>query len=215
MLDLPTVTLLSIVHDGKNDMPNRVARVMNWCLSIIRFRRAILLSCRKPEVSCKAEVFQFPDMALIPGVQTFIVHMLGLMELGEHVMGVHEDGFPTDTGMWDPQFLAYDYIGAPWGDRVVGNNGLYMCSRKFRLCTARLPFINHALNSDNFYCRDHRKKMEEMGIKYAPFELARKFSVETAGQGMASFGYHGRHHNKAAYELAWKHLAANEGKPSK
>lgn len=215
MLELPNVTLLSIVHDGKNDMPNRVARVMNWCNSIIKFKRSLYLTSLKPEVTCRAELVQIPSMRLIPDVQIMIVHMLGIMDLGDFMMGVHEDGFPLDVKMWDDEYLKYDYIGSPWGDEVVGNNGFYICSKKFMQCSARLPFITHPLNSDNYMCRDHRKKMIEMGIRYAPFALARKFSVETVGTNMASFGFHGRKHSKPKYESGWKLIRSSETPPKK
>jgi len=204
MLELPNVTLFSIVHDGNNDMHNRVARVMNWCMSIIKFRRAILLTRYKPEVECKAEIFQFPLMDLIPGVQTFIVHMLGLLDLGEYALGVHEDGFPLDPCMWSDEFLKHDYIGSPWGDGVVGNNGFYITSKKFRECSANLPFVEGVPNSDNYYCRDHKPKMEEMGVTYAPLELAARFSTECIYQEMATFGFHGRAHCAHKYAKGWE-----------
>jgi len=206
MLELPQVTLFSIVHSNEYDMPNRVARVMNWCMSIIKFKRSILLTSHRPAVECNAEIFQFPETTLTPGVQIFIVHMLGLLDLGEYAMGVHEDGFPVDTVMWDEEFLKYDYIGAPWGDGVVGNNGLYITSKKFRQCTAKLPFVEGAPNSDNYYCRDHKEAMESMGIKYAPFDVAVRFSVECVGHDLVSFGFHGRSHSIDKYNKGWESI---------
>lgn len=203
MLNLPNVTLYSIVHRSEKDMVNRCARVMNWCLSMIKFRRAVLLTVAKPTVPCRAEVVQYPGMNLVPGVQVFIVHMLHLMDFGDYAMGVHEDGFPLDVAMWDPEYLKYDYIGAPWTDELVGNNGFYICSKKFQQCSAKLPFITAVPNSDNYYCRDHRKAMLGMGVTYAPFKLARKFSVECCGHGMASFGFHSRIHSKEKYDKGW------------
>jgi len=210
MLDLSNVTLLSIIHDTNMEMANRVSRVMNYCMGVMKFRRSILLTHVNPEIPCKAEVVQFPEMVLGIGVQVFIVKMLHLLDTGPHVMHVHEDGFPIDLSMWDNEFLNCDYIGAPWTDAVVGNGGFFMQSRKCIEKSKNLPFMFGCNHADNFMCRDNRKAMEDMGVKFASFELGVKFSVETVGHGHPSFGYHGRTQAVDKHNVGWAIIEAFE-----
>jgi hypothetical protein len=43
---------------------------------------------------------------------------------------IHADGFAVNSEAWTSEFLNYDYIGARWGDGIVGNGGFCLRSRK-------------------------------------------------------------------------------------
>ena len=113
--------------------------------------------------------------------------------------------------MWNNDWLQYDYIGAPFpisenaywannGERVrVGNGGFSLRSRKL----LEMPLKNNwklrqeqgFFNEDGNVCCYWRKEFLEEGIKYAPLELAVKFSFETPVQEndfgkTRTFGFH-------------------------
>ena len=59
----------------------------------------------------------------------------------QHCLLVQWDGFVTNANAWRPDFLAFDYIGAPWPQfsdgRNVGNGGFSLRSRKLlKACAA-------------------------------------------------------------------------------
>ena len=111
-----------------------------------------------------------------------------------HALCVQWDGYVLDGGAWDPKFLDYDYIGAPWphfGDGFnVGNGGFSLRSRRLLEACAGLP-LDRPLLEDVIICRRYRLPLEAQGIRFAPEEVARRFSYErTSAQG-DEFGFHG------------------------
>ena len=108
---------------------------------------------------------------------------------------------------WTEEFLNYDYIGAPWepglhftksGKEVlVGNGGFSLRSQKIMTAprVLNLPFTDNGtgyFHEDGQLCNYHRERLEEHGIKFAPVDLAAKFSKEICGDksGVKPFGYH-------------------------
>lgn len=107
---------------------------------------------------------------------------------------------------WSDEFFQYDMIGAPWiwrimkpqynkgindKNRLVGNGGFSLRSR--RLCEflaekyqGRLPKDE---SEDVFICQNIRDELESQGIKFAPYEVAERFSIENQ-QYTGQFGAH-------------------------
>lgn len=126
---------------------------------------------------------------------------------------VHHDGFVVRPDLWNPDFLNFDYIGAPWaysessyvtddGEHVlVGNGGVCLRSKKILELPTQLGLALEQrqgfYNDDGNFCVYHRKTMIENGIKYAPIELAAEFSTEILIDGVSkeSFAFHGFGHN--------------------
>lgn len=167
------------------------------------------------------EVIQVPQMDL-GNYSIFHTHLLPrLLHGASHYMCVHEDGFPIIPQMWSPQFIQYDYIGAPWGlgnewgpNRygVVGNRGFCIESQKFLNALTKLPFMNphNPEPSDVFACVTHRKLMEQQGVVFAPTDLAERFSTEQTGKEKLSFGFHGRRDSATKYAYGWKLIEDSE-----
>jgi hypothetical protein len=73
------------------------------------------------------------------------------------------DGFVWQHRMWDPAFLDYDYIGAPWPAHLtrgeqhrnhrVGNGGFSLRSRKLQQFLAEDPRVEVTDNEDVVICR--------------------------------------------------------------
>lgn len=107
---------------------------------------------------------------------------------------VQWDGHVVDAARWRPEFLEYDYVGASWpqfGDgHDVGNGGFSLRSRRL-LEACRAPgFVSHH-PEDVAICRTNRASLEAQGFRFAPRDLADRFSSERAGDPAAAFGYHG------------------------
>lgn len=114
---------------------------------------------------------------------------------------MHLDGYVVHPDLWEPAFLGYDYIGAPWPadlnpDRV-GNGGF--CIKSFRLMcrVAQLPWVN--LPGDVLLCSHYRRQLEGEGFRFAPVDVAARFAVEyrVAETPDRTFGFHGPHNYPA------------------
>lgn len=146
-----------------------------------------------------------------------------LYELYRHVdtefcLLIQDHAFIINSDSWTDEFLKYDYIGAPWpyrensyltpfGEHIrVGNGGFSLRSKKLLEvplkkeipfdCTTG-DFYKH-FNANNFaedgnICVHNRHLFIDEGCKFAPLELAAKFSYESAvpeNQGIIPFGFH-------------------------
>ena len=85
--------------------------------------------------------------------------------------------FQTDAVILTPEllptFLEYDYIGAPWGNGMVGNGGfsLRRKSKMIEICNSVPSFIE---NEDNYF-----SYQDTVYLSKPSFEMAKTFSVET------------------------------------
>jgi hypothetical protein len=121
-------------------------------------------------------------------------------------MIVQWDGFPLNEKAWEADFLRYDYIGAPWTpgynwalgmpvcteETRVGNGGFSIRSKKLLEATFRITNGRKDINPEDVYIvRAIRKELDQEGIKFAPYDLAKKFSVED-NYYTGQFGFHGQ-----------------------
>lgn len=143
------------------------------------------------------------------GYNQFVAYKLGDYIKTAFGLLVQNDGYVLRPDKWDPEFLRYDYIGAPWpadahltaeGVNVrVGNGGFSLRSRKLMtaLQKLKLPFTDRKtgyFHEDGLICNYYRKALEEYGIKYAPVEVASRFSRESDCHDSKpyTFGFHNR-----------------------
>lgn len=136
------------------------------------------------------------------------------LHLGDHVFTSHmlivqHDGFVIYPNKWDDSWLRYDYIGAPfaivpnayvtdYGERVrVGNGGFSLRSshmmRTPKLMGWKLREQQGWKNEDGQFTNYYRKEFLGLGFKYAPVEVAARFSYEVEVEenaGIKPFGFH-------------------------
>ena len=211
-LNLNNVTLVCI-----DDKDTDTARdIVKGLLKFIEFADAKIFASTEGEYVAKVE-----PIDSISKYNEFVIN-----DLHEHVdtpfmMIVQVDGYPINFKAWTPEFLEYDYIGAPWTwapveqrlkicptGGCVGNGGFSIRSKKIMEMVARefdyQHYNNHfkkneALNrrrrnnglaEDEYVCRKINKELKQKGIKFAPCELAKYFSVEN-GAYTGQFGFHG------------------------
>lgn len=140
----------------------------------------------------------------------------------EFFLAAQWDGVIWDPTKWTDKFLDYDYIGAPWppcylGIREtnfdVGNGGFSLRSKRLYEFTAKDIKFDKWQYEDVHLCRHERPRLEQLGFKFAPTELAWQFSYEAERSGVlgwekfalhsTAFGLHGSYAlNKYLPELA-------------
>lgn len=147
---------------------------------------------------------------------------------------VQWDGYAVNPDAWTDEFFKYDYIGATWDDGVVGNGGFSWRSKKL-YDAFRFVGIKHDYNQfekelvdrpmhygedkngrfvpeDVVICRLYRNSFENLGVKYAPYEIADRFSIENhsyispwTGKPNEwvgkSLGFHGKYGILSLYNL--------------
>jgi hypothetical protein len=135
-----------------------------------------------------------------------------------HCLVIQADGFVINPEQWDPLWLTYDYIGAPWeyvdhsyldpwgNHHRVGNGGFSLRSKKL-LEVPLNAYVHFDVNWGNFYkhmnandtaedgciCVHNRHIYEVLGCKFAPIEVASRFSHEKLlpeTKGIKPFGFH-------------------------
>jgi hypothetical protein len=116
----------------------------------------------------------------------------------DYVLIIQHDGYVLDGSAWSDEFL-YDYIGATWlyqDGRNVGNGGFSLRSRKLMEILATDPEIKIMHPEDEITGRLYRDYLiKTHGIKFAPDEIADKFSYECNAPQQPTFGFHGNFHS--------------------
>lgn len=157
------------------------------------------------------EVVIISDKEILPGAKH--IHMnpvngyteynrVMLKQVAEHINTDHAlyvqwDGIANRRDLWQPEFLNYDYIGAPWpwkpeGENI-GNGGFSLRSRRLLDACAEDNSINltEQINTEDSVISSQRKYLEsKYNIKFAPTDLAKQFSYEL-GNMRDTFGFHG------------------------
>lgn len=210
MLDLSNTTLWTIVWDNDSRWIAKAGQVLRYCQTIINFHRTILFtSGRVAEKDYPFDIVQIPKLNW-QSYNIFVNRVVPLYVDSDYLMSVHEDGFPIDVSQWRDEFLAYDYVGAPWADRGVGNGGFNLESRKLLETKIAMPVgqEDFELPSDRLICTARKDYLESLGIRFAPFETAIQFSTEQVGNERPSFGFHGRLAAAEKYKKGWKMIQA-------
>lgn len=210
-IDLSEVTLWSAVWTNDESLLEKTLRVLRYCSKLANFNRIVLFSCLPVPKSKWVEWIKIPMMDM-EGWNLFVNRVVPLAIHSPFSMSVHEDGFILNPHLWKPEFLKYDYVGAPWKDGVVGNGGFCIESRKLSYAKTLLPFSveQSKTAADMWLCRNSRAVLEAQGIQWAPRDLALEFSTETFGNNWPSFGYHGRQWSPEKYSHGWRKIEAAE-----
>lgn len=125
-----------------------------------------------------------------------------------HAILIHADGYVIHPELWNPEWLHYDYIGAPWplpqddysykdelGHVQRVGNSISLRSKKLMERVAQFPWKSYYgnTNEDGFISVHHRDQLESEGFKFAPLEVAIHFSKEheiPENIGIDTFAFH-------------------------
>lgn len=192
---LKNITLLSLNCVD----PIQSVKALLYSSREIEFAKLILISDRKPENLPSNIEFVKTNLNTHAGSSVFTYTELPKIIDTDFFIGIHDDGFIINPHLWDDNFLNYDYIGAPWKNynqiNRVGNGGFVLKSKKFVELTKNLkPLGKH---EDGELTNNYYHYFISNGCKYAPIEVAMKFSLESKIPECEynlnnCFGFHGR-----------------------
>jgi Protein of unknown function (DUF5672) len=159
------------------------------------FGQVLLLADHAPDQELNGvRWLQIPRLRSRDEYSRFIVRDLARYVETSHALCIQWDGYVLDGGAWDPAFLQYDYIGAPWPHFVdghnVGNGGFSLRSRRLLDACREMPFDGTHLE-DVMICRHWRPELERRGLLFAPEPIARRFAFERTQPQGHEFGFHG------------------------
>ena len=177
-----------IIIDGYHPA-NKNAKVLNHCAGLCDFHSVKLFSFERPTIKFDYEFINIGKINYRE-YSDFAIKELPKYIESDFALFANHDGYIVNTEAWDDNFLNYDYIGGPWlpgtlpstGARV-GNGGFSLRSKKlldrclqddFKLVDTPPPELYRA--DDVMICSIYKKLLEDSGIKFAPIEIAAKFS---------------------------------------
>lgn len=185
-LKLDTVTLIALTSVRVRE----TIQAMQYSMRKIRFADAILFTHEKPDLlPAGIRFIQVERMNNVDDYNKIILFELYPYIHTSHVLVVQWDGYVVHPELWNPDYLKYDYIGAPWpkelgfhdekGHLVQVGNGVGLRSRRLMEYPEKAGLSwQPGQNEDVFLCCDHRDFLEKAGMKFAPFETACRFSHE-------------------------------------
>jgi hypothetical protein len=193
---MPGSNRITLVYvDGVD--PNVGARVLNHCASQFA-ARAKLLSFVEPTIPYAGEFVRIEKLDYL-GWNNFVLSRLADYIDTDFALILHPDGFIHHPEQWTDEFLNYDYIGAPWREirhNRVGNGGFSLRSKRLLEWGRgrRCDWLEDVL-----ICLDHFEEINSLGMRFAPLELAMRFSLEHPlldfpGIDLdGAFGFHGKY----------------------
>ncbi len=205
-IQLPNVTLFAVACTKVEETIFALKKSMEG----IQFARAILITHEKIDLSSFGiEVYTIEKLDY-KGYNHFILYRAYEYIQTEYSLLVQNDGYILHPKQWDPVFLQYDYIGAPWESNIhfteggknirIGNGGFSLRSKKLLNLFSEKPDLSFTDNNTGFFHEDgvisvyHRTKLESYGIQFAPVSIASRFSRETVcGDSVYfPFGFHNK-----------------------
>lgn len=197
-LNLPTVTLV-MVETREHEL---AFMALEECLKQATFGDVLVLTDRPSEFYalsnyCKPRIHTVPDWPEKIGWSRSWWYEVPPLVKTAQTLNIQWDSWICDTSMWRDDFLAYDYIGAPWWYKDgmnVGNGGFSLVSTRLKryLRDRRLQYPCDTAVDDDLLCRKYRPRLEEVGFKWAPERVAHDFAFECCRPSPASkhFGFH-------------------------
>src|SRR3989344_1181308 len=173
-IQLNNVTLLGI--DCIN--PSRLQKVMDLCEEKIAFAESKILSS---DYIDDIRLVKINKISSYEDFSKFCLSDLKKYVDTEFVLLVQWDGFILNPDSWTNDFLDFDYPEELRGQLVVGNGGFCIRSKKFLGVSSMLyndGYIKRFHPEDIALSVWYRQIFENKGIKFAPTELAKKFSIE-------------------------------------
>ena len=205
-LALPQVTLCCV--DCTPRLPWALMALQR-CLDKVAFADVILCTDRASlqgrALPAGVRWVEIETLASIEAYSAFMIKGLAAQVSSSHALIVQWDGFVLNPGAWRNEFLAFDYIGAPWNHIPepwsVGNGGFSL--RSLRLLQAlQDPAIEPGHPEDICICKTYRAALEAKSMRFAPPALAAQFAVEDGPLSPLVFGFHGPYHLPTVLEPA-------------
>ena len=212
-LDLKKIT--AVVIDGRGYLEeryNRFKEIVSFMQKHIEFDSIKMFLVEDPKIP--GIEFNKINRFGISDYSKFCLHELTNYISTDFCLIFQDDGFVLNPGYWSDEFYMYDYIGSPWPlyigwpeeGKQVGNGGFSLRSK--RLLEYSKTLTHHTTENEDTFLLDERKALDDAGIKIAPVEIARKFSIENHMDSDHSihncFGFHAKHLLEECLEIIRK-----------
>jgi ADP-heptose:LPS heptosyltransferase len=190
MIELPQVTV--IIADTKNH--GYAIKAIKETLKQIKPAKTIFLTDRD-FVDPEYVVIKIPAIKGKAAYSKLVVKDLYRYFDTDYCLLIQHDGYVLCGDVWDNDFLEYDYIGAPWNypdeNRNVGNGGFSLRSKKLQSVLGGDDTLEIIEPEDEIIGRLYRRYLENCyGVRFAPEDLAHKFSFELHEPKDNTFGFH-------------------------
>lgn len=198
MINLTQIDLISINCVN----PEKSVNALLHSSEKINFGSIKLFSDKKPKNIPNNFEFIQTEKFTHETINWFALSQLPKFIKNDYVLSIQDDGFIINPNNWDDTFLNYDYIGAPWPNldwckvNRVGNGGFVLYSKKFlNYCLGIVEKIT--AHNDVTVTNTYYNYFILNGCKYAPIEVAAKFSLEHPIPEVEynlnnTFGFHGK-----------------------
>lgn len=212
MLNLPQITLVTINCVN----PQEGVKALRYSMREIIFAEAILIT----HEDIIADDVKIIKIEKLNSVQEYNDFLLGLIQYIDtaYALVIQDDGYVLNASNWNHSWLKYDMIGAVWPNEQdwicrqqtkewmvgnwnrVGNGGFSLRSKKFMELSDSFESCL-GFGEDAFLNLVKYNYMIDNGIKFAPVEVAKKFSMENNLENWperislevgSTFGFHGK-----------------------
>ena len=198
MRKLPDVTLIGV--DCVN--VERLLHAARICQRSIQFGAVRILTSLPHD---DPSVVPIEPINSIEAYSRFMIKDLNSYVATPYALVIQYDGFILNPDAWRDDYLDYDYIGARWWEEegyIVGNGGFSLRSKRLLElmqydASIQLPEgLDGVPTPEDWYISAMvRPYLEERGIRFAPPELAKHFSLEGGEHDGVTwtnqFGFHG------------------------
>ncbi len=212
MLELPNITIVSVNCISAIDS----IRAINYSRREINFKEAILFT-HEDILAEGIKVIRIDKLKSIDEYSDFMLRLADYDIDSDFVLIVQDDGFVLNANKWDPDWLNFDFCGAPWPKQEewkkiqkasrymdkwsnsVGNGGFSLRSRKFLQLSSQFKSCE-GYSEDNFLCIIQQHFMYENGVHFPTPYRIRSFSQENNLidwpkqiylDSASTFGFHG------------------------
>ena len=213
-IKLPDVTLLA-ASSVEIDHTQDSLKISSY---EIEFAAIKLMCSERPKIHFpEIQYIEIPKIQKMDDYNKIMINDLWKYFDTSHCLIVQSDSFVVNPNEWTNNFLKYDYIGAPWTKKIkptedleidlkknrVGNGGFSLRSNKLAKLTKEIDYFNLNFPSsteDILICHYLYDDLIKKDIKFAPIEIASKFSLEHpetnkefGNNNENVFGFHGKH----------------------
>jgi len=209
---LKDVTLIAY---SSHEVPETIMSLQK-CQEGLDFFQVKLLSHEKPNNLPENIIYEYaPEINNIDDFNLYMFKYLGQHIESSHALYVQAHSWILHPELWDDDWLQWDYIGGVWpykddayvawgsGKHIRNGNGGFSLRGKLVMDIPYkhdLPLLREQgwANEDGNLCSYYSELMLALGVKYAPAEVAAKFSYETPVPennygNMKTFGFHRNH----------------------
>lgn len=224
MLDLSDVTVFCVDGTDYGNHNDKLLQIIESMRQKIKLGGVKYFSLIDPKCGSLADFVQIDAVKNLAEYSGVVIDTVPNYIETKFAMSIHDDGFPINIHNWKPQFLNYDYIGAPWGaeantyphqyfnNQVEGGNGGFSIRsmKLMRLAQSVMDKITQPMrirdrikagsfHEDGYICYEIRHFLRANDCTFAPYHLGKLFSLETHLEDGPNdietvFGFHGKRH---------------------